>query len=87
MNEGISYPVDDQNHWPDGTRGIRRAWHLHGFSGEPLMDKSGQMAIIESPDDMRIRIARRNSLLCVEPLWEDQKGQFGYDRKLRYVFF
>lgn len=86
MNEGISYPVDDKSINQLELVGYGGHGICMGFWG--VTDgQSGQMAIIESPDDMRIRIARRNSLLCVEPLWEDQKGQFGYDRKLRYVFF
>lgn len=86
MNEGISYPVDDET--------IKSKWLIayggHGicmaFWGVTSGD-SGHMAIIETPDDAVIQINRIDGKLCVLPKWERQKGQFGYTRKLRYVFF
>ncbi len=86
MNEGISYPVDDET--------IKSRWLIayggHGicmaFWGVTNGD-SGHMAIIETPDDAVIHINRIDGKLCVAPKWERQKGNFGYTRKLRYVFF
>ena len=85
MNEGISYPVEDE------TVETRRliAYGGHGicmpFWG--VTDgRRGHMAIIETPDDAAIRIARFEGRLCVAPEWENQKGTFGYKRTLRYVF-
>lgn len=86
LNEGISYPVDDETIEPMrliayGGHGICMAfWGI--TDGE-----AGQMAILETPDDAAIRIRRENGLLCVAPEWEPQWGRFGYARKLRYVFF
>lgn len=85
MNEGISYPVDD-----DSIRPMRLiAYGGHGicmaFWG--VTDgKSSQMAIIETPDDMSIQITRVDKNLSVYPVLEPQKGDFGYRRRLRYVF-
>lgn len=86
MNEGISYPVEDQT--------IEPMWLVayggHGISMSFWGATDGQrgyMAIIETPDDALIRIERIDGKLCVRPAWESQKGQFGYKRKLRYVFF
>ncbi|MFB0555906.1 MAG: glycoside hydrolase [Phycisphaerae bacterium] len=86
MNEGISYPVEDKTISP------RRlvAYGGHGicmpFWG--VTDgRQGHMAIIETPDDASIRIQRTDEKLCIEPEWDSQKGQFGYTRRLRYVFF
>jgi len=86
MNEGISYPVEDETISP------RRlvAYGGHGicmpFWG--VTDgRQGHMAIIETPDDASIRIQRTDGKLCIAPEWDSQKGQFGYDRRLRYVFF
>jgi len=86
MNEGISYPVDDE------TINPRRliAYGGHGicmpFWG--LTDgRQGYMAIIETPDDAAIRIMRTDGKLCIAPEWDSQKGRFGYTRRLRYVFF
>ena len=86
MNEGISYPVEDR------TIGTRRliAYGGHGicmaFWGA-TDGQHGYMAIIETPDDASIDIRRLDGKLCIVPLWEPQKGQFGYARQLRYVFF
>jgi hypothetical protein len=86
MNEGISYPVDDESIEPMwlvayGGHGICMAfWGV--TDGE-----SGHTVIIETPDDALIQISRLEGRLCVAPRWESQKGDFGYTRKLRYVFF
>jgi len=86
MNEGISYPVEDKTISP------RRlvAYGGHGicmpFWG--VTDgRQGHMAIIETPDDASVRIQRTDEKLCIGPEWDSQKGQFGYTRRLRYVFF
>ena len=86
MNEGISYPVDDETIEPKwliayGGHGICMAFWGATNGG------SGHMAIIETPDDAVIHIDRIEGRLCVCPKWERQKGNFGYTRKLRYVFF
>ncbi len=86
MNEGISYPVDDES--------IRERW-LSAYGGHGICmafwavtdGESGQMAIIETPDDAAIHIRRMNGRLCIAPQWQAQKGKFGYQRRLRYVFF
>jgi len=86
MNEGISYPVDDET--------IKNRW-LAAYGGHGICmafwgvtdGQQGQMTIIETPDDMSIYMRRADDKLCVEPKWESQKGNFGYTRKLRYVFF
>jgi len=86
MNEGISYPADDESIEPMwlvayGGHGICMAfWGV--TDGE-----SGHTVIIETPDDALIQINRLEGRLCVAPRWESQKGDFGYTRKLRYVFF
>jgi hypothetical protein len=86
MNEGISYPVDDAT---------IRPMHLVAYGGHGICmafwgvtdGRAGQMAILETPDDASIRIARAGGRLVVAPEWESQKGRFGYERRLRYVFF
>ena len=86
MNEGISYPVEDQSIEPFsliayGGHGICMA-----FWGA-TDGARGHMAIIETSDDASIRIERQDGLLAIAPQWEGQRGQFGYARRLRYVFF
>jgi len=64
MNEGISYPVDDETIRP--RRLIAYGGHgiCMGFWG--VTDgEAGQMAIIETADDAAIRIDRAVGLLCV----------------------
>jgi hypothetical protein len=86
MNEGISYPVDDET--------IKPRW-LVAYGGHGICmafwgatdGQRGHMAIIETPDDAIIHMQRTDSKLCIAPKWESQKGNFGYTRKLRYVFF
>ena len=86
MNEGISYPVDDPTISPI---------HLIAYGGHGICmafygvtdGARGQMAILETPDDASIRVDRLDGRLVIVPEWDPQRGQFGYSRKLRYVFF
>jgi len=86
MNEGISYPVDDTT---IETRKLI-AYGGHGicmpFWGA-TDGQRGYMAVLETPDDGAIQIARSDGKLYVAPEWDAQMGKFGYPRKLRYVFF
>jgi aryl-phospho-beta-D-glucosidase BglC (GH1 family) len=87
LNEGISYPADD----PSVPEAELVAYGGHGicmsFWGVEAADGRGQMAILETPDDAAIAIRRQAGLLYVQPLWQAQKGAFGYPRRLRYAFF
>lgn len=86
MNEGISYPVDDKSIEP--MRLIAYGGHGICMAFWGVTDgTAGHAAIIESPDDAAIRIDRAQERLVVAPEWDAQRGQFGYPRKLRYVFF
>jgi hypothetical protein len=88
MNEGVSYPVEDQ---------AVEAFRLIAYGGHGICmafwgvteDRQGEghMAILETPDDAAIRLARVEGRLVVAPEWDSQKGQLGYTRKLRYIFF
>jgi hypothetical protein len=86
MNEGISYPVEDASINP--MRLIAYGGHgiSMGFWGA-TDGAHGHMAILETPDDASIRMDREGGLLNIAPEWEGQKERFGYERKLRYVFF
>jgi hypothetical protein len=86
MNEGISYPVDDTSIEP--MRLVSYGGHgiCMGFWGVTDGEKA-QMAIIETADDSSIQIARVDDLLSIRPVWESQKGAFGYPRRIRYAFF
>ena len=90
MNEGISYPADDPGEIPRrliayGGHGICMAF----FGVQDDATGAGWMAIIETPDDA-VMEARRDvatKLWALGPGWVDQKGLFGYARRVRYVFF
>jgi hypothetical protein len=86
VNEGISYPVDDES--------LPAMWyHLYGGHGLCMGwygvtdGAAGLMTIVETPDDAAVRVPRVDGLLCLAPEWMPQKGQFGPPRRLRYVFF
>lgn len=86
MNEGISYPIDDKSIQP--MRLIAYGGHGICMAFWGVTDgAAGHAAIIESPDDAAIRIDRLQERLVIAPEWDAQRGQFGYRRKLRYVFF
>ncbi len=86
MNEGISYPVEDQTIEP--MRLIAYGGHGISMAFWGVTDGTrGQMAILETPDDASIRIDRLEGRLAIAPEWDSQKREFGYARRLRYVFF
>ena len=90
MNEGISYPADE----PDEIPGRLIAYGGHGicmafFGVQDDATGAGWMAIIETPDDASM-VAKRDAetkLWTLGPRWDDQKGKFGYARRVRYIFF
>ncbi len=88
LNEGISYPVDDASIEP---------MRLIGYGGHGLCmsfwgvtdGKTGQMAILETPDNAAVRIERSDKTggnLYVQPEWDSQMGTFGPVRRMRYIF-
>ncbi len=86
MNEGISFPVADTT-VPE--------YHLVAYGGHGICmsffgatdGERGEVAILETSDDASIRTARHDGLLAVGPVWESQKGNFGYTRRILYAFF
>ncbi|HYW78415.1 MAG TPA: glycoside hydrolase, partial [Thermoguttaceae bacterium] len=86
VNEGISYPVDDQT---------LPSMHYHLFGGHGLCmawygvtdGQAAAMTIVETPDDAAVRVPRLDGRLCLAPEWLPQKGEFGPTRRIRYVFF
>jgi len=86
VNEGISYPVDDRtlppmHYYMYGGHGLCMGWW-------GITDGQGaMMTLVETPDDATVRISRNDGLLCPTQQWVPQKGQFGPERRVRYVFF
>ena len=57
------------------------------FGVEEDATGAGWMAIVETRNDARIFIENRNGIPeALGPLWEPERGAFGYPRKVRYVF-
>ena len=86
VNEGISYPVDDETLKPMryylyGGHGLCMPW----WGATDL--EQGVMAIVETADDAEVEVPRIDGRLCPAPRWEPQKGRFGSPRTIRYVFF
>jgi hypothetical protein len=86
VNEGISYPVDDESLKPMhyylyGGHGLCMGW-WGATDGE-----RGFMALVQTPDDAGVRVPRIDGRLCLAPEWVPQRGQFGSTRQIRYVFF
>ena len=89
MNEGISYPVDEDN---QGLHSMI-AYGGHGicmsfFGCMREVDGSGWMCILETPDDASMNAFRGgDGFWRISPRWETSKGKFSYERRIRYVFF
>ena len=89
MNEGIGYPADEPDDIPRrliayGGHGICMAF----FGVQDDATGAGWMAILETPDDAAM-VAKRDAETkrwTLGPSWEGQKKQFGYVRRIRYVF-
>jgi hypothetical protein len=86
VNEGISYPTDDESlpsmHYSlYAGHGLCMPWY-GAVEGE-----AGWMAVIETPDDAEVSILRQNGLLVLAPEWVSQKQHFGPKRIIRYVIF
>jgi hypothetical protein len=88
-NEGMSYPVDEEH------QGLYRliAYGGHGlcmgfFGVTEDATGAGWLCILETSDDAAMN-ARKGAggLWVAGPSWDAQRGQFGYTRKARYVFF
>jgi len=86
MNEGISYPVEDAS---------VELYRLVAYGGHGICmaffgvtdGRRGVMGIFETPDDAAIKLNRKDGRLDISTEWDPQKQQWGYTRRLRYVFF
>jgi len=89
MNQGLGYPVDEEH------TGLGR---MHTYGGHGLCmaffgvvedaTGAGWMAILETPDDGAMDVRKgANGLWQAGVSWEPCKGEYGYERKMRFVFF
>ena len=89
MNEGIGFPVDEEDGMPRrlvtyGGHGVCMAF----FGVTEDATGSGYMGIVETADDAAVAVTRPGEKGCFAPgpSWEGQKGRSGYARRIRYVF-
>ncbi|MGN0846618.1 MAG: glycoside hydrolase, partial [Kiritimatiellia bacterium] len=89
MNEGVSYPVDA----PDGLPGSLVTYSGHGvcmsfFGVQDDATGAGYMGIVETADDAAVQFhTPAGGTAAAGVRWDDQKGRFGYARRVRFVFF
>ena len=86
MNEGISYPVEDQS--IETFRLIAYGGHGFCMAFWGVTDgAAGYVTLLETPDDAALQMRRLDGRLTIAPEWDPQKGRLGYARRLRYAFF
>ncbi|MFD2612645.1 glycoside hydrolase [Paenibacillus gansuensis] len=89
-SQGLLLPVDDtfyplEEH-PLFFCGGGPAMAWTGVTDTAL--QAGYMAIFETPYDVSVSFHRGdNGLITFSPVWLSSMGRFGYNRKVRYVFF
>lgn len=84
MNEGIAYPAED----PDMP-----TWNLITYGGHGICmafagitdGKQACMMLIPTADDAGVQLGRSDGLGWMGLVWEGQRGQFGYERQMRFV--
>ncbi|WP_127490706.1 glycoside hydrolase [Paenibacillus glycanilyticus] len=81
--DDLFYPLEEQPLFFCGG-GAAMAWA--GVVDEEL--ESGYMAIVETPHDAAFSFDRdEDGLIAFAPVWYGTMGEFGYARKVTYVFF
>jgi len=88
-SEGLLLPVDD-TFYPMGESPLFYCGGGPGMAWIGVTDikfETGYMAIFETPFDVSVLLKKENELITFAPVWYSSMGQFGYDRKIRYVFF
>ncbi len=71
-------------------RALGGMYSMPWFGATDPANGQGYLAIQQTPDDATFRGARvpgaTGDVLAVQPVWQAQKGQFGYPRRLLYHF-
>lgn len=87
--EGMLLPADD-NEYPLGNGrtfycggGLSMAW----MGVTDFQFETGYMAILETPFDAALETYKNNNLITFRTVWNASMGEFGYERKVRFVFF
>jgi hypothetical protein len=89
MNQGMGYPVDEEHEglyrlYTYGGHGLCMAF----FGVVEDATGAGWMCILETPDDGAMDARKgANGLWQAGVSWDPCKGEFGYARKARFIFF
>ena len=87
VNEGIAFPVDDPTLGNIGYTFYSGMGVCMAFFGA-TDGNAGVMTLLETEADAELQLKHdAQKLLAAQPVWISEKGQFGYARKLRYIFF
>jgi hypothetical protein len=76
------YPLEEQPLFFCGG-GAAMAW----IGVTDAAFETGYMAIVETPFDAAFHLKREHDLITFAPTWLNSMGAFGYERKIRYIFF
>ena len=86
VNEGIAYPVDDLSLGD-------MSYHFYSGMGVCMAffgvtdGTAGMMTLVDTEADADLQFKHdAQKLLAAQIVWVSEKGQFGYMRKLRYIF-
>lgn len=92
--EGMVIPANqnlDLNLFMSGAtgHGVCMSFYAAARYENENIGKEGYIVIIETPDDVSVQMTKENQCQyhIVYPYWHSQKELFGYNRKLRMVFF
>ncbi len=88
-SQGLLLPVHD-TFYPLEEQPLFYCGGGPGMAWMGLVDgllESGYMAIFETPFDAAVKPGHEEGLITFSPVWLPSMGVFGYQRKIRYVFF
>jgi len=87
VNEGIAYPVEDPTLGNSSYPFYSGMGVCMAFFGA-TDGNAGVMTLLETEADAELQLKHDDQkMLVAQPVWISEKGQFGYARKLRYIFF
>ena len=86
---GVGVPVTEEPPLADGTFFSGRGFSMAFFGVVSADEETGWTAIVETPDDACVVPLKTGAdrYWTLAPGWFGQKGAFGYERRVRYVFF